>query len=413
MVSRITAITMTTRPMWEVYPRVLNPTRSDNQQRRPSREPADGQLGLRQTPAASAYSCGVVAWADVRAALRGGPPVVPQGRVAVERLPAGLAAVVATSGTTGTSKLVALSRDALLSAAGATQARFGSLRWTCALPTNYIAGLMTLVRAHIADLPPRLAAPDLSDLSAVDEPSGISLVATQLYRAIANPATRRLLRGYELIMVGGSSVSAGLLERARDAGLAVTLSYGMTETCGGCVYDGVPLAGVDVTLSGEPGLPTGEGRILVGGPTLFDGYLDAKGKLLPRNPSEPFRTSDRGRWEGGLLVVSGRTDAVVITGGVNVDLASIQRRLDDEPVRAVVCAVPDAEWGQRIMLVAEPGRSLAQWRDRLAPSVNAPGMPKGLVVVDTLPATDRGKFDMLAIQRLAEGGSDGDGSAMG
>ena len=457
-------------------------------------------------------------WSDVQRALGGGEPIVPAG---VERalVPDGIAAVVTTSGSTGPGKQVALSGRALLASAHATQQVLGRATWTCALPTEYVAGVMTLVRAYVAGLPPRFAAADLRDLDPAPGVNAISLVGTQLVRALTHESVLAALRRFEVVLVGGSAVPREVLDAARAAGLAIVTTYGMTETCGGCVYDGVPLPGVVVEVVPEPGFEPGEGRIWIGGPMLFSGYLGDPDATASALQGGRLRTRDRGRWrtpgvpEGGdfvsdadgrsrasgvavdpgadpggvvgrgmkvgsradptasgsfgrsrmdvgsgpdpastgseslrgmevgsraepassigvgpdrlqpgrgadrvtppgrlparVLEVLGRDDDVVITGGVNVDLAAVQRVVDGESVRGVVVAVPDAEWGVRIVLVAEPGRDLSDWRAALGDRLKPAALPKELVVVDTLPASDRGKLDKATLVRMVEGVTDG------
>ena len=170
--------------------------------------------------------------------------------------PEGTAVIVGTSGSTGVPKGVLLSADALLHSARASLARIGAVageRWLCCLPVTHIAGLQVLVRALVSGTEPVFAAGP--------EPGcdHISLVPTQLARL--EPGQ---LAGYRTILLGGAAAAPGLVQRARDAGLPVVTTYGMTETCGGCVYDGVPLDGVGVEVRDE--------RIWLSGPVLFSGY---------------------------------------------------------------------------------------------------------------------------------------------
>ena len=102
------------------------------------------------------------------------------------------------------------------------------------------------------------------------------------------------------VLVGGSAFPASLRTRAEAAGVPVVATYGMSETCGGCVYDGVPLAGVRVELDAE--------RIHLGGPMAFSGYRlrpDLTAQVLA---GDLVRTQDRGRWSDGRLQVLGRID---------------------------------------------------------------------------------------------------------
>ncbi|MDR1386105.1 MAG: AMP-binding protein, partial [Propionibacteriaceae bacterium] len=155
---------------------------------------------------------------------------------------AGGAVVVCTSGSTGRPRAVVLPVAALLAAAQANQAvlsRPGD--WVSALPTHYVAGLMTQVRAIVAGRAWRAVAGDLGGLDPGRGPSYLSLVPTQLHRGLSQPALRRALAGFEAVLVGGAKLDPALRRRAEAAGLRLVATYGMTETAGGVVYDGRPL----------------------------------------------------------------------------------------------------------------------------------------------------------------------------
>ena len=231
---------------------------------------------------------------------------------------------------------------------------------------------------------------DLEGLAPTGDGDAISLVPTQLHRALGDAAVTQRLRAFDLILLGGAPLGAGLRERAGDAGLAVVESYGMSETSGGVVWDGKPLPGVWIGLC--------DGRVSIGGPTLFDGYLDDPAATAEAMEEGTLLTHDRGRWEGGRLVITGRVDDVVISGGVNVDLAEVRAaaaRLDPE---TAVLAVPDAEWGTRVVLFA-PGGDLAGWREALAGALPRTWLPRQLVGTP-IPRTPGGKPDREALNRL-------------
>ena len=310
------------------------------------------------------------------------------------RLPRDVGAVVQTSGTTGTARRVVLSREALRAAARAARERVGGdLTWHLALPGRYVAGLMVQVRSAVAGRRAPVVPTDLEGLAPTGDGDAISLVPTQLHRALGDAAVTQRLRAFDLILLGGAPLGAGLRERARDAGLAVVESYGMSETSGGVVWDGKPLPGVWIGLC--------DGRVSIGGPTLFDGYLDDPAATAEAMEEGTLLTHDRGRWEGGRLVITGRVDDVVISGGVNVDLAEVRAaaaRLDPE---TAVLAVPDAEWGTRVVLFA-PGGDLAGWREALAGALPKTWLPRQLVGTP-IPRTPGGKPDREALSGLIAG----------
>ena len=330
---------------------------------------------------------------DVSRMLDGGPALWLADGPA-PRLPRGVGAVVQTSGTTGTARRVVLSREALRAAAGAARERVGGdLTWHLALPGRYVAGLMVQVRSAVAGRRAPVVPTDLEGLAPTGDGDAISLVPTQLHRALGDAAVTQRLRAFDLILLGGAPLGAGLRERARDAGLAVVESYGMSETSGGVVWDGKPLPGVWIGLC--------DGRVSIGGPTLFDGYLDDPAATAEAMEDGALITRDRGRWDNGRLVITGRVDDVVISGGVNVDLAEVRAaaaRIDPE---TAVLAVPDAEWGTRVVLFA-PGGDLAGWREALAGALPRTWLPRQLVVT-SIPRTPGGKPDREALSGLIAG----------
>lgn len=346
------------------------------------------------------------------AALDGGPPVAPVpekralGSLGLDQpvTEPDAAVVVATSGSTGTPKAVVLGRSGIRHAVAATHRYLGGAGdWVCALPTRHVAGLMTIARGVLAGRDVSFARPDLSDLPAAGERAYLSLVAAQLDRALEDPALTRRLAGYAAILVGGSALPAGLRSRAGAAGVRLIATYGMSETCGGCVYDGQPLDRVRVEFD--------QGLIQLGGPMVFLGY-----RLQPELTAEVLsgdvvRTKDRGRWRGGRLEVLGRSDDLVITGGAKVDLGQLQTVCDAEfgPGVLAVLAVPDARWGQRVVALSTQAMSLATVQQRLDRVVGKDARPRELRIVPGLAYTTIGKIDRAALLRLwQESGEHGD-----
>ena len=306
------------------------------------------------------------------------------------------ALIVATSGSTGEPKGVVLSRRALIAAAESAQRITGPLAWTLALPTHYVAGAMVLVRATVAGTPVTTVRPDLADLIPPDRPTAISVVPTQLHRALADDRTTAALRAHAVVLLGGAAATPGLLERAADAGIAVTTTYGMSETCGGCVWDGRPLPGVEVRLAAS-------GRVSLRGDMAFSGY-----RLRPDLTAETLvdertvLTRDRGEWVAGRLRLLGRLDDVIISGGVNVDLSAVERaasRRTPHPVAAL--GVPDADWGTRVVLATTDPRGLGEWRELLRPQLGVAALPRQVLRPGALPRTSSGKIDRRALTEWA------------
>ena len=349
------------------------------------------------------------------AALQEAAPVAPLPADPVERQAAltmlrpdlpiqepDTAAVLASSGSTGRPKGVVLSRDAVAASVAGTEERLGGPGdWALALPTAYVAGFLVVARCTLAGTRLWPVAPDLADLPAAVRAMGqrryLSLVPTQLVRGCATPATAAALAQFDAVLVGGAGLPADQLATARGLGIRVVPTYGMTETCGGCVYDGQPLPGVDVRCATD-------GRISIRGPVLFSGY-----RLQPELTTQvlhegTFATSDRGRWAAGRLEVTGRIDDVVVTGGRNVDLAELERAARSWPAvqggDIAVLAVPDPEWGALIVAVTDRPGTLADLRGHLARSLPGYAAPRRLVQLDQLPRLGSGKLDR---QRLLAG----------
>ncbi|UNX54428.1 o-succinylbenzoate--CoA ligase [Georgenia sp. TF02-10] len=339
----------------------------------------------------------------------------PDVRARVRRpVPPGTAVVLATSGsTTGTGHLVALTAEALTASARATEARLaGPGQWLLALPAHHVAGLQVLVRSVLAGTDPvvldttdgfdplRLA--EAAGGLRTDRPGYLSLVPTQLVRVLdAGPAAVRPLRRLAAVLLGGAAATPALVERARAAGLPVVTTYGMTETGGGCVYDGTPLPGARVDVAAD-------GRVLLGGPMLAAGYLDDgaadAAAFITRGGERWLLTADRGEVVDGRLRVLGRVDDVINTGGVKVSPAAVERVLG-EVGEAVVVGVPDPEWGQVVTAVLaagpRPAPPLAELRARVRRALGPAHAPRALVVVPELPLRGPGKVDRLAAARLA------------
>ncbi|WP_062347651.1 AMP-binding protein [Herbidospora yilanensis] len=306
----------------------------------------------------------------------GGTSVLPGGVPAEDDT----AVIIATSGSTGVPKGIELSARALLASARASLDRIGAGpgdRWLCCLPPSHVSGLQVITRALLCGTDPIVHEsfdPEKVMAAGADH---VSLVPTQL---------RRLpdVSAFTTILLGGAPATADL--KARHARIFHT--YGMTETCGGCVYDGRPLDNVDLKLDAE-------GRVMIAGPMLMNGH-----RLGPRLSGPWFTTSDLGEIDDGELRILGRADDVINTGGQKVVAGVVQNVLATHPkVReVVVVGRPDPEWGQIVVAVVAGEATLEELRGHAKSELPAYAAPKALVQVTALPLLPNGKPDMVAIR---------------
>ena len=389
--------------------------------------------------------------------------------------PESIALVVGTSGSTGAPKQTALSVRAMRASARATERFFadypsvGSAKpqravsgdpaqWLLALPAHYVAGAQVLARSVLAGTTPVVAA-SITDgvsftpevfLNAAERLSCarrfVSLVPTQVHKLLeaaeASPALGSeiydALGQFTGILLGGAPASASLLAAARELGLNVVTTYGSAETAGGCVYSGVALPGVrlrvvpeDAGLADSPVVAGAEaaGRIWLGGEHLASGYLGDNARtashfFVDAHGCRWYRTDDYGSLvppapntseDGGApaLSVLGRSDDVIITGGVKVSSHAVAAVLESHPAvrEAAVAGVPDARWGAAVIAAvtlrnlpehygADAAETARQLQQLCGARLGAAGVPKVVRIVPDFPATSTGKPDRLAIYSM-------------
>ena len=338
-------------------------------------------------------------------------------------------------------------------------------QWLLALPAHYVAGAQVLARSVLAGTTPVVAA-SITDgvsftpgvfLNAAERLSCarrfISLVPTQVHKLLeaaeADPALGSeiydALGKFTGILLGGAPASASLLAAACELGLNVVTTYGSAETAGGCVYSGVVLPGVRVCVVPEDGSlldssvagdaaaggPPNIGRIWLGGEHLASGYMgdsartashffvdadgcrwyrtDDYGSLTPSAPNAPEN-------EGApILSIVGRSDDVIITGGVKVSARAVAAVLESHPAvrEAAVMGIPDARWGSAVAAaITLRGASGAQsasdtsgvtcdiLREFCTDKLGAAGAPKYLRIFADFPTASTGKPDRQAIYSM-------------
>ncbi len=309
--------------------------------------------------------------------------------------------VVLTSGSTGDAKRVELSASALRASAAATLDRLGGPgQWVLALGAYHVAGVQVIVRSVLASTSPVLL-DDHPDLAAATtaltgQRRYLAIVPTQLHRWLRVDSAVAALCDYDAVLVGGAAARPNLLDEARGRGVNVITTYGMSETCGGCVYDGVALDGVALALGTA-------GQIRVAGPVLFDGYVDQPALTGDVLRDGWLHTPDLGRFdEDGRLVVLGRADDVIVSGGIKVALPAVEQRLAAMPGVAEVAVVgaPDEEWGMRVVAVVatgSPAYDLDAVRDFVSDTLPREWAPTRVVALDRLPLLSSGKVDRQAL----------------
>ncbi|UVI37134.1 AMP-binding protein [Brevibacterium spongiae] len=345
------------------------------------------------------------------------------------------ALILFTSGSTGKPKAVALSAEALTASERATE-RFlsGPGDWHLCLPVNHIAGFQVELRARLAGRAPVRAASAkfTADSFAAEvetlveragaRPTYTSLVPTQLHRILEDARSTRAAAQITHILLGGAAISPALLDRADEAGLNIVRTYGMSETAGGCVYDGVPFDEVDITI-------TEAGTIDLRGPVVADTYVEisADGRAITPVASTALtvdargrrvmHTSDLGRLDDGVLSVLGRADDIIVSGGTNVSPHALETGLlpswqREGVAEMLVTWVPDDEWGKKIVALVRPtdGRELAadetprEFARRLGGldhGMRGQLLPQLVFTVDEIPSRSIGKPDRKAAAELA------------
>lgn len=391
---------------------------------------------------------------DLRAALSGqsapleflpGQDGAPRWVRRPDAASTGAAVVVRTSGSTGTPKETLLSGENLRASAEATAEHLGGHgQWLLTLQPNYVAGLAVLSRSLQAGTEPVVLLERTTDPQAFASSAEqlthqrryVSLVPTQLQRLMGHvpaegqsPDGARLLavlRRFDAILLGGGATSPELFGRAQELGLTVVRTYGMSETAGGCVYDGIPLPGVTVETStaerataetgtAEPDDAAAAGPVLLSGPMVALGYRDPELTAArfgtDAQGRRQYRTDDLGRLSAdGRLSILGRADDMINTGGVKVSAERIRQVLEADPQvsEAFVAGVEDPEWGQQVVAgvvgSAEPDTQLDAegLRQSVREQLGAAAAPKRILPLKGLPRLANGKPDRQELLRLLQ-----------
>jgi O-succinylbenzoic acid--CoA ligase len=322
---------------------------------------------------------------DITAALAGNGPTLGFGEVSSEFGPRQAAVVIGTSGTTGTPKEIFLSSHALVSSARASNAFVGAKAgdtWSLLLPLTHVAAVNVFVRAfELGTIPV-----DLRNHSGeYPRVNFTAIVPTQLFRALnGDDHLLKHLQGAQKVLVGGAALSNAIRNQATAAGINVVTTYGMSETSGGCVYNGEILEGTEVEVRG--GCIFIRGNILALNLNLSDGW---------------FETKDLGEFVDERLVVIGRSDDVIISGGENLSLNRVESILNENfsDIQCAAFSVDDPQWGQTLHIAAVGEADTDRISSVLEEKIGAFAKPKGIHFVNSLPLLGIGKVDR---KRLAQ-----------
>ena len=276
--------------------------------------------------------------------------------------------VVNTTGSTGIVKGIELTRANLLSSVAATHKFLGTKTgdvWSLLLPTNHIAGINVVARSIVLE----------SDVVGVDDYADFTaIVPTQLHKALNGDAQLLShLKGCRAVLVGGAATSSQLLDSAKNAGIKVVTTYGSTETCGGCIYNNQPLEGVSVQIDQT-------GLLQVAGPMVFE--------------SGWYTTSDLAEIKDGKVFILGRADDVIISGGENISLVSIEKLLGED---FIAFGVPDDLWGSKLCLASTSKIDVAQVSKLITENIGKHAVPKEFVVISEIPLMGIGKPDRVTL----------------
>ncbi len=301
--------------------------------------------------------------------------------------------IVESSGSTGAPKRIEIPLPALKHSTLASAARLGGEgQWLLALPTNFIAGANVLFRSVVADTQPvmintRVPFTTEAFIRGASLMEGsrryTSLVPAQLAKLAAaaeeDAFVFSMLRKFDAILVGGQQPNWSDVETLRSKGINIVVSYGMTETSGGCVYDGVPLDGVSFRLK--------------------EGVIELSGPVLAKGIGEWFTTNDLGEVVDGKLSVLGRSDRVIVSGGIKVALDRVEQVAKQIPGVEDVCAVAiPTSWGESVALVYV-GSPEAEFSS-LADVISIAAKPHKVLRVDEIPRLGSGKPDLIRCRQL-------------
>ena len=335
--------------------------------------------------------------AHVAKALKSDGPALAFGTVQSTHVPDQVSIVVGTTGSSGISKEVGISAAAILASAQASNKYLGAKpgdTWSLLLPLTHIAGVNVLVRALELGTEPI----DLrGERSAYPRVEFTAIVPAQLFKALnGDDGLLQHLVAAKSVLIGGAALPDDLRKQGEEAGITIVTTYGMTETTGGCVYNGTPLDGVEISI-------TSANLVAIKGAVLAETYIGASDVWSNSMNDGWFISADLGKFEGGKLIVEGRSDDVIISGGENISLGHIERTLQARfpEVTFAAFAVSNPQWGDSLHL-AVVGKNIVEEdiSDYLAAEVGTFAKVKGFLHLPELPLMGIGKVDRKKLAEL-------------
>ena len=275
---------------------------------------------------------------------------------------------ISTSGSSGVPKEILIPASAMIFNARNTNnylnAKSGN-RWSLLLSPEHTAGLNVLVRSIELGTTP---------VTQNESAEFTAIVPTQLFRALnGDSQLLKHLQGCQAVLVGGAAADEKLLAAANEKQINCVTTYGMTETSGGCVYNGVPLPGVEIRVNET---------------------IEIKGPMLARVPLKDgfFVTSDLGKLEAGKLIVLGRADDVINSGGKKVSLSKVENALGET---FAAFGTENSEWGAALN-IATTG-NMSDEEIQLVLSVKFGVKALQIYRVNEIPRTALEKVDRQAL----------------
>jgi O-succinylbenzoic acid--CoA ligase len=307
-----------------------------------------------------------------------------------------IAIIVNSTGSSGQIKEVALTASSLLTSAKASNDRLGAVagdRWSLLLPLNHVAGINVLIRSlELGTTPVSLA----GDVKVFPDVEFSAIVPTQLYRALNGDANLlNHLQNCRAVLVGGAALIPELREAAEEAGITIVESYGSTETSGGCIYNGTPLDGVELKI--------GDGKeLFIRGKILAHSFLNLDRSLTDEHGW--YATSDLARIEGERVVIEGRVDDLLISGGENISLAAVESVISNRfpNIQVAAFSAKSAEWGESLhcAIVGADSSIESEIQVALTTAIGAMAKVKSFIYLTELPLVGIGKVDRIKLREL-------------